>query len=441
MTNRNIDAILKGTLAIDIDWALSCFKQYDAELRLVENGVPYSELGFSEKRKQSFTTVLKKLGDDEFEDVTVKEFESNPSVGSIAHLKLNGVMRTGDGISSRGVESLADDIKRIDENTNIKAAILEVNSGGGEIIASQILQNAIRDFTKPMYVLSHFTASAALRAVLPATKHYASSTTSEIGSIGVLVQIDKNVIAYIKENIDTIYSERSPNKNQELREYLKGNSQPIIDSLNKTADLFINEVKTYRNLVYDSEDTVKGGMFLADDARERGLIDGIATFAEIVKEINSLNIENVKVMTNFSETSLGKVLAAINKFFGWTFSEESDVAQIVANFNDLGSFDQMKVGLIEPLQQQVDQLQALVAGLQKSVEDFSIERTTFIEERSALNAKIAELDAQNMVLTKSIADLHGKAGVMNNNDSPLQGVVGIVSEMLESIQPSGDTKY
>ncbi|MBK9258168.1 MAG: hypothetical protein IPM42_22235 [Saprospiraceae bacterium] len=51
------------------------------------------------------------------------------------------------------------------DNPNIEGAILEVNSGGGEAMAGQIMFNAIRDFKKPVVAYVHNAGSAAYMAI------------------------------------------------------------------------------------------------------------------------------------------------------------------------------------------------------------------------------------------------------------------------------------
>jgi len=62
------------------------------------------------------------------------------------------------------------------------------------------------------------------------------------------------------------------------------------NSLNKSDEIFMKEVKKHRKLKGDTKtrkETLSGAMFLSDDAKERGLIDGIGTFNYALKRINS----------------------------------------------------------------------------------------------------------------------------------------------------------
>ena len=51
MTNKSIDQIFfNSQLYIDVHWAVAQLENYNHEIDLVSQGVPYSELGISQRR-------------------------------------------------------------------------------------------------------------------------------------------------------------------------------------------------------------------------------------------------------------------------------------------------------------------------------------------------------------------------------------------------------
>jgi ClpP class serine protease len=283
ISNRKIDDIIfSGDWRIHMPFALQALDAYLDDLELLEKGVPLSELGLSKKREASLPDIFAPTarGYQMFANSDGKRssLKSDLPKKSFAILKLSGVMRADDGLSSYGMDSFSEWLYQIDNNPNIAGTLIKGRSGGGEKMAGQILKNAIADTKKPVVVLGDVLGSAAVEGTLPADEVIASGTSSEFGSIGVYASIDKRIVEMYKKNIEDIYADASEHKNLEWREYIKGNITPLKFKLNNEAKSFKDEVLKYRPQVGAYQDTFKGGMFDAKEAKKRGLIDGIGSF-------------------------------------------------------------------------------------------------------------------------------------------------------------------
>jgi ClpP class serine protease len=106
--------------------------------------------------------------------------------------------------------------------------------------------------------------------------------------------VDKEIAKWYSENVDDIYSEVSQDKNAEWRAYLKGDTKPLQTIVTQNAKLFQQEVTKYRPLNYDKETTLRGGMFFAQDAKKRGLIDGVGTLGYAMSRLEA----NIKRRNN-----------------------------------------------------------------------------------------------------------------------------------------------
>lgn len=195
--------------------------------------------------------------------------------GSIAHLQLSGVMLSHDFLWFRGVNHLTAELTAADSNPSIAGVLLEVNSGGGMVTAGQMLAATIAGMSKPVVVLTHFMASAAIMGTLPANKIVASSPGAEIGSIGTMVKVDKWVADMNKKRYHVIYADKSTNKNNDHRAAQDGDYAPLAKRVNQINEMFLQSVRTHRLLKGDVKGTLSGGMFMAKDAKARGLIDDI----------------------------------------------------------------------------------------------------------------------------------------------------------------------
>lgn len=298
-TNRNIDEfILSGHFEIEEEWGFNQLIEYLNELALLRAGAPYSELGIGRRREASRPSLIVMGADGPRmvrDHVKLSKHEETPP-GSIAHLHLNGVMRSEDGASSVGVQSLIDAFHDSYANPNIEGILLEAATGGGESMAGSKIQAVIAESPKAVVVYAHMLASAGIRATVPADEIIGSSNAAQFGSIGSYITFSKDFARLYNQWYEDMYADKSVNKNADFREFLKGNLQPLKDNLNRSNQHFLNEVQQYRQLKGDIDHTLSGAMFDAKAARSRGLIDGIGSFTYAVSRLQA-NVERRKKMS------------------------------------------------------------------------------------------------------------------------------------------------
>lgn len=216
--------------------------------------------------------------------------------GSIAVVTMNGIMMANSGACNKGVDQVAQEFHMLYRDKNISGILFEVTSGGGESIAGDIIYNVIEDRTKPVVAYTYFLGSAAVKGTLPCDEIIAASSSTEIGSIGTLISLSKKFVDKAVEDDMDFYSEHSERKNEGWRELKNGNHQPLIDRATAIDIEFMNKVKKNRKLKGDrkyQKDTLSGALFLSQEAKSRGLIDGIGTKQYAFKRLNS-HIKNFK---------------------------------------------------------------------------------------------------------------------------------------------------
>jgi protease-4 len=272
--------LISKNLFIDSEMGMEYLSEYLNKVQQIK------ELGISNVFDEQ------KLKSDEIQFIsnsiiTVDSRNENVSISdnSILKMNLSGAMILDDGLCTRGVRSFSDTLLKYKNDQRVVGAVIEINSGGGESTAGEYLYTAIQTFEKPVIVLGRNIGSAAYLAASAAKEIIATSDLSKFGSIGAYIPIDKKLIEYIKENYDDVYSDLSSEKNAPIRSFLDGNKQPLKDSLNEFVIQFQNIIKANRPLKGDVENTLKGGMFLANTALERGLIDSIGNIDLAIKRI------------------------------------------------------------------------------------------------------------------------------------------------------------
>lgn len=197
--------------------------------------------------------------------------------GSIISLDLNGFMSSEDGLCSYGAKSFANTLLAYKNVSNVIGAKINIDSGGGEAMAGHIIHNAIKEFGKPVVSFVYNAGSAAYLAASASKYIVAANQNSRIGSIGAMMSISKKFLEKYGEDIIDIYPASSPDKNKEFNSLLQGDDGPMKEMLTKSVDIFHKIVKQNRPLNKDIEGTLKGGMFFAEDAKRRGLIDFIGS--------------------------------------------------------------------------------------------------------------------------------------------------------------------
>lgn len=206
---------------------------------------------------------------------------------SIIKVKLNDYMAVDDQFCGpMGVRRLADNLLFYKDHKNVRGAILETNTGGGEALAGQIMYNAVVDFGKPVISYVHTAASAGYMAVLPTTEIIASGYLSRVGSIGAYTTVDNAFIDYYKKRYTDIYAKQSDDKNYPIRAYMSGDSEPLRESISQVVDIFHAMVEKHRTSLKKKDTTLKGGLFNAQDGKDRGLINLIGGEDVLMKRIN-----------------------------------------------------------------------------------------------------------------------------------------------------------
>lgn len=409
LSNKKIDlSLINSTWEIEPDWGLAQLQKYLHELELLNQGATFADLQYSERRAQNLPTFINYNKSDE----DPKGAEQSIQPHSIAVLQLQGVMRLEDGLSSRGVKSLIRDLQEADSNPNIDAIVIEINSGGGEALAGSALQSAIKDVQKPVIGLAYLMASAAVKAMLPANEIYAVSEASQIGSIGTMMTVDRELLEYYKENFEDIYAEQAEGKNSEFRALLAGDKGPIIEKLNQVNQIFIDQVQKYRDLEpgQHTDKLLQGYLVVAGEAIEAGLIDGLASFKEVINK--AVELSNKEEPTGFNNNSKFQQMSKHNfitrllPFFDTKANVQLDEG---ANEEDiLKALEQATTEMIaEAIQETEKKLAIQIENLTQKLEDATAE----LQEQAG---KILNLEAA--IAGKKVASQEG--GQQEANHTP-----------------------
>jgi protease-4 len=201
-----------------------------------------------------------------------------PVQGNISDSSKRGFVRSRPSL----VQEVVSRLKKAEKDKRIGAVVLQVDSPGGTVTASDVLYHEIASFRERAKVpvvaaLMKTATSGAYYISLPADYIMAHPTTVT-GSTGVIFLRPKVTGLISKIGVEVIVSKSGKLKDMgspfrpdtaEEREILQG----MIDEF---ARRFIGLVTTHRNPGEAALATISTArVFLAEEARELGLVDGI----------------------------------------------------------------------------------------------------------------------------------------------------------------------
>jgi signal peptide peptidase SppA len=195
----------------------------------------------------------------------------------------------GDTYFDYDVTSSEDVLWYIDEannNEDVKAIVIEVDSYGGSPVAGEEISNAVKNSGKPVVAfIREVGASAAYLAVSSADKIFASKN-SDVGSIGVTMSYLNNVEknkneGYAYENLSIGKYKDSGTPDKSLTEEER---KLFLRDLNIIYENFVEEISTNRNIPVEKvRSFADGSTVLGEKAKELGLIDEIGGIYEVQK--------------------------------------------------------------------------------------------------------------------------------------------------------------
>lgn len=183
-----------------------------------------------------------------------------------------------------GSENILWSIQNANENLDVQAIILEVDSTGGYPVAGEEIANAVKNSEKPVLgLIRQSGSSAAYWAVSGADRIWASKN-SDVGSIGVtqsyLNNVEKNKKeGYILEQLSSGKFKDSGNPDMALT---KEEKNLFMRDVNIVYQNFMEAISVNRNISLEEVKKIAdGSTVLGEKAKELGLIDEIGGIDEV----------------------------------------------------------------------------------------------------------------------------------------------------------------
>ena len=244
------------------------------------------------------------------------------SANKVAVISLRGLISSG--VAGNVGESMVDDLRwELEQARNddkVRAVVLEVDSPGGEVTASDMIYDAVvkTRAKKPVVVYMESLAASGGYYVSCGGKYLMANETSITGSIGVIIQTLNYEQLFNKIGLAAVVF-----KSGKFKDMLNG-ARPITPEereyvqsfVMKTYDKFLGIVAKERNLPADAlRNGIADGRILSGrDALDDKLIDGLGQIEDAYGKAKELgHAADAKVVKYGPPFSLGRVFRMLTK--------------------------------------------------------------------------------------------------------------------------------
>ena len=215
-------------------------------------------------------------------------------------------------------KSLGSTIEQLEKDDAVKAIVLDINSGGGDVNGLFDLTEMIQSVEKPIYTYTSGNLASASYAIASATDAIYATESASIGSVGVFMAFLDDSGYLAKNGIEeiTFYGKNSDKKNLDPKsEEGKKVYQAEIDELET---MLIDNIAKYRGVASEKvlEDFGHGLMFHGNEALSRGMIDGVVGSFDDFMDLINTNADNTAdggmAMAEENKTTLANSVEGID---------------------------------------------------------------------------------------------------------------------------------
>ena len=187
-------------------------------------------------------------------------------------------------------DDVVEQIEAADEDEDVEALLVELNTPGGEVVPSDDIRRAAADFDGPTVAYATDTCASGGYWIASGCDELWARDASLVGSIGVVGSrpnakglADKLGISYEQFTAGEYKDAGVPLKEieEDEREYLQG----IIDGY---YEQFVETVSEGRDMDPDAVRETEARVYLGDDAAEMGLVDELGTEADVEDRLAEL---------------------------------------------------------------------------------------------------------------------------------------------------------
>jgi protease-4 len=254
-----------------------------------------------------------------------EEYVSGEGSDKIAVVPLEGTIASADSTVPGAQptvtpEGLADALRQAKEDPSVAAVVLEVNSPGGGVTASDEMHQSILDFKeqtdKPVVVSMGDTAASGGYYISTAADRIVANETSLTGSLGVFIPLLNYSAASQKYGVTQEYIKSGEFKTMgsPWRELTPEEREIFQSIVNEEYDQFVRVIVEGRHLPEERvREIADGRVYSGEQAKELGLVDSFGELDEAAEISEDLaNVDGATVVRyvqpeSFTDTLLARL--------------------------------------------------------------------------------------------------------------------------------------
>ncbi|MBQ6687703.1 MAG: signal peptide peptidase SppA [Bacteroidales bacterium] len=256
----------------------------------------------------------------------------------VAVIYANGDIVDGKGKQNVAGERFADIISDVRKDTTVKAVVLRVNSPGGSVMASELIQKELAMLRESVPVIASYgdyAASGGYWISAGCDKIYANATTLT-GSIGVFSMIpdfSHTIKDKLHVNITPVNSNRHADMMSLMSPLDPKETAYMQASVEKVYETFTELVAQGRDMTVQEVDAIaQGRVWTGTEALGIGLVDEIGGIQDAI-EYAAMSIEGIESIDDVQIAEYPKPLSSIELFME-SFGAEASIAGIdIENIN------------------------------------------------------------------------------------------------------------
>jgi protease-4 len=184
-------------------------------------------------------------------------------------------------------DQIVEQIDRADEDGNVEALLLKMNTPGGEIVPSEDIKLAAERFEGPTIAYATDTCASGGYEIASGCDEIWARETSIVGSIGV--RGSRVNLSELAEKVGVEYEQLAAGEYKEAgaplkefeeheREYLQG----IIDDY---YEWFVTNVAERREMAREEVEATEARVYLGEQAKAEGLVDELGTKRDLEADL------------------------------------------------------------------------------------------------------------------------------------------------------------
>ncbi len=189
------------------------------------------------------------------------------------------------GPAGTNPETVISQLDAAEQDPNIRAILLRINSPGGSPAASQEIFEELRKVEKPVVVSVSEACTSGAYYIACAADSIVANRSSAIGGIGVIVQVINLEGLYDKLGIEytTITQGEYKDIGSPARPMREDEARLLEEQTQKLYDQFIEDVAEARQLDLEQvQNLATGWMYLGTEALQEGMIDEVGTYKDAI---------------------------------------------------------------------------------------------------------------------------------------------------------------